>query len=62
MKHEAGFSPPKPRQPTLEDFTRAKAEYASGYGVDHIVVSQWLRTWGRPGQVKFAEWLASQDG
>ncbi|MEH3159474.1 MAG: hypothetical protein PGN08_11470 [Sphingomonas taxi] len=62
MKHEAGISSRAIPTPTADDFARAKAGYESGIGVDHIVVRQWLRTWGEPGHVPFAEWLAAQDG
>lgn len=62
MKHEAGFSTPTIPLPTPEDFMRAKEEYEAGRGVDHIVVRQWLRTWGEPGRVPFEEWLAAQNG
>ncbi|MGP7795329.1 hypothetical protein [Sphingomonas sp. CLY1604] len=62
MKHEAGLSSPKIPLPTAEDFARAREGYASGRGVDHIVVRQWLRTWGEPGQVPFEDWLAAQNG
>ena len=62
MTPEAQIPPRNARRPTRDDFVRAKAGYASGYGVDHVVVGEWLRTWGEPGQVPFAEWLAKQDG
>ena len=62
MKHEAGLSPRAPRLPDAADFARAKASYAAGEGVDHIVVGQWLLTWGRPGRKKFEDWLNDQDG
>ena len=62
MKHEAGFLSQSLPLPTVEDFARAKAGYGSGDGVDHIVVRQWLQTWGEPGHVPFAEWLSAQDG
>ncbi|KIU28049.1 hypothetical protein SR41_09545 [Sphingomonas melonis] len=62
MKHEAGFSTPTIPLPTAADFARAKQGYQAGDGVDHIVVRQWLRTWGEPGHVPFEEWLAAQNG
>jgi hypothetical protein len=62
MTPDAEIRSSEPRRPTRDDFAEAKAGYASGYGVDHIVVSEWLRTWGHPGQIPFAEWLAQQDG
>lgn len=62
MKHEAVIPPQGRRLPIAEDFTRAKAMYAAGEGVEHIVVGQWLLTWGKPGRKDFDEWLKDQDG
>ena len=62
MKHEPDIAARPSRAPTLEDFTRATAMYAVGEGVDHVVVSQWPRTWGRPGQKQAAAWLREQHG
>ena len=62
MKHESGLSPRARRLPDKADFARAKAGYAAGIGVEHSVVSQWLLTWGLPGQKDFPDWLAEQDG
>jgi hypothetical protein len=62
MKHEPGISPRPRRAPELGDFTRAKASYAAGDGVAHIVVGQWLLTWGKPDQKPFADWLNEQNG
>jgi len=62
MKHEPDIAARRSRAPTLEDFTRAKAMYAGGEGVDHVVVSPWLRTGGTPGQKQFAAWLREQHG
>ena len=50
------------RLPEAEDFARAKAAYAAGDGVEHVVVGQWLLTWGKPGRKPFADWLHDQDG
>jgi hypothetical protein len=61
MRSEAHILPRRPRLPTREDFAEAKAGYASGYGVDHVVVGRWLLTWGTPGFKDFPEWLAEQD-
>lgn len=41
---------------------RAREDYAADRGVDHEVVKHWLLTWGKPGRVKFAEWLYGEDG
>ena len=62
MKHEAGLSRREGRKPDAADFARARTSYASGAGVDHIVVGQWLLTWGQPGRKDFADWLKEQDG
>jgi predicted transcriptional regulator len=70
MKHEprireqaeSGTAAPTLRLPTADDFARAKASYAAGEGVDHIVVGQWLLTWGSPDRRSFAGWLKDQDG
>ena len=62
MKHEANLSPRGHREPDASDFARAKASYRAGGGVDHVVVGQWLLTWGHPERKKFADWLADQDG
>ena len=62
MKHEPAIAAKGRRLPTPEDFARAKAMYAAGEGVEHIVVGQWLLTWGKPGRRDFADWLAEQDG
>jgi hypothetical protein len=62
MRSEAHILPRRPRHPTCEDFAEAKAGYASGHGVGHIVVGRWLLTWGTPGFKDFPEWLAEQDG
>ena len=62
MKHEPDIAARRSRAPTLEDFTRAKAMYAVGENVDHVVVGQWLRTWGKPSQKQFAAWLREQHG
>jgi hypothetical protein len=50
------------RAPTLEDSNRAKAMYAAGEGVDHVVASKWLLIWGKPDQKQFAAWLREQHG
>jgi len=62
MKHEADISTRSARPPAADDFARAKAMYAAGEGVDHIVVGQWLRTWGSSGFKDFPNWLADQPG
>ncbi|WP_375395677.1 hypothetical protein [uncultured Sphingomonas sp.] len=62
MKHEAGLSQRGEREPTAADFARAKASVVAGRGVDHVVVGQWLLTWGQPGRKKFKDWLADQNG
>lgn len=62
MKHEADIARRASRLPNVEDFTRAKAMYAAGEGVEHVVMGQWLLTWGRPGRKDFEGWLNDQDG
>jgi hypothetical protein len=62
MKHESGMAKRPRRLPEAEDFARAKAAYAAGDGVEHVVVGQWLLTWGKPGRKPFADWLHDQDG
>lgn len=62
MRHEPDLSRATRRMPTAADFQRAKASYAAGDGVEHIVVGEWLLTWGKPGRKPFADWLNEQDG
>lgn len=62
MKHEADIAPRARRLPDAEDFARARTMYAAGEGVEHLVVGQWLLTWGKPGRKPFEEWLADQNG
>ena len=62
MKHEGDLSAGVRRQPDIADLARAKASYAAGGDVDHVVVGAWLLTWGKPGRKDFADWLADQDG
>ncbi len=62
MKHEADIAPRARRLPDASDFARAKSMYAAGKGVEHLVVGQWLLTWGEPGFRDFPDWLAAQDG
>ena len=62
MEHEPDTAARPSRAPTLEDFTRATAMYAVGENVDRVVVSPWLRTWGKPDQKQFAAWLREQHG
>jgi hypothetical protein len=50
------------RLPDAHDIARAKASYARGGRVEHLVVGQWLLTWGKPGRKPFGEWLQDQDG
>ena len=62
MKHEANLSASTRRLPDVADFARAKAAQAAGGDIEHVVVGQWLLTWGKPGRKSFAEWLHEQDG
>ena len=62
MKHQADISSRPRAQPEASDFARAKASYAAGGGVEHIVVGAWLLTWGKPGRKDFGDWLNDQDG
>ncbi|WP_293872978.1 MULTISPECIES: hypothetical protein [unclassified Sphingomonas] len=62
MKHEADIAPRTRRLPDAEDFARAKAMYAAEEGVEHVVVGQWLLTWGTPEFKDFPDWLAEQYG
>ena len=57
----ASLSGPRPRA-TRADVIRAKASYARGTGVEHVVMAEWLMTWGRRGRKDFGDWLADQDG
>ncbi|EZP52540.1 hypothetical protein [Sphingomonas sp. CV7422] len=61
MTPDAQIPPRYPRPATRDDVARAKAGYESGYGVDHVIVSEWLRTWGQPGFKDFPLWLAEQN-
>ncbi len=67
MKHEAietlpSELPPSKRPVTREMIERARAGLRSGAGVEHTVVSAWLRTWGTPGRRPFKDWLADWNG
>ncbi|MCP3734903.1 hypothetical protein M9979_08470 [Sphingomonas sp. RP10(2022)] len=62
MKHEADIASRTRRLPDAKDFARAKAMHAAGEGVEHIVVGQWLLTWGKPGRKDFEDWLQDQNG
>ena len=67
MKHEAIESParelpPSKRPVTPEMIERARAGLASNAGVEHTVVSAWLRTWGTPDRRPFKDWLADWHG
>jgi hypothetical protein len=62
MKHEPRFASQRRRLPESADFARAKASYAAAEDVEHLVVGEWLLTWGAPGRKDFADWLAEQDG
>ena len=46
MKHDVIEVPPSQQVVDAAMIAEARAGYASGYGVDHAVVSAWLRTWG----------------
>ena len=67
MKHEAidspaGELPPSKRSVTPEMIDRARAGLNSGAGVEHTVVSAWLRTWGTANRRPFRDWLADWNG
>ena len=62
MKHEPSITPHDRRVPQAADFARAKAMFAAGQGVEHLVVGEWLLTWGDPDYKDFPEWLLSQNG
>jgi predicted transcriptional regulator len=62
MKHEAHFPLDAERDLAVDAVTAAKAGYASGYGVDHEVIGQWLLTWGTPAFKDFPDWLDEQNG
>ena len=54
--------PPLSGAELREALERARASYAAGGGVEHDVVSLWLRTWGQPNRRPFRDWLAAPDG
>ena len=62
MNQHVDIARPARRLPAKDDFTRAKADWAAGEDIDHVVMAQWLLTWGKPGRKDFAEWLHDQDG
>jgi hypothetical protein len=62
MKHEPDIAPRARRLPDANDFARAKSMYAAGKGIEHIVVGQWLLTWGKPSFKDFPHWLDEQNG
>lgn len=45
-----------------EDDARAMADFRAGRFYDHATVGRWLLTVGKPGFVRFEDWLAKQDG
>ena len=62
IDRSTGELPPSERPVAREMIERAKEGFSSGVGVDHSVVSAWLRTWGQVGRRPFKEWLAAWDG
>ena len=62
MKHDVDLHAPRDGEPLEAAFARARASYAAGTGVEHRVVSLWLKTWGDPDYRPFKEWLAAWDG
>lgn len=58
MKHEPGPFKQDEEPPLAELIEQARTDYAADLGVDHAVVSIWLRTWGSPDCRPFEEWLA----
>ncbi len=62
VKHEVDLRPSQEEEPLEKAVARARESYAAGTGVEHRVVSMWLRTWGKPGRKPFGEWLAAWNG
>lgn len=62
MKHEPINPDPDGRQVDAAMIEQARAELAAGTGVEHAVVGEWLKTWGKPGRKPFREWLAAWNG
>lgn len=62
MKHDVDLHAPRDEEPFEQAFARARASYAAGTGVEHRVVSLWLKTWGEADYRPFQEWLAAWDG
>ena len=62
MKHQAIPVGSQELRPFAEQIAQARAGYESGHGVDHAVVSVWLRTWGDTDYKPFAEWLYDWNG
>ena len=62
MKHETITVPPSERKVDVATIERAREMLAAGIGVEHTVVSAWLRTWGTADRRSFHEWLADWNG
>ncbi len=62
MKHEAISVEHRDREPLATLVAKARVDYAADLGVDHAVVSEWLKTWGQADCRPFEDWLAAWDG
>ncbi len=62
MKHDIDLHAADDEEPLEEAFTRTRISFAARTGVEHRIVSIWLRTWGKPDFRPFREWLAAPNG
>ena len=60
MKHDPAISASVEQQSDAE--ARALADYRAGRYWDHAIVSEWLKTWGKPDRRSFQDWLTERDG
>jgi hypothetical protein len=62
MKHEPNIADRRDPMPFAEEIAKARLDYSTGRGVDHVVVREWLMTWGEPNYKPFDVWLSEWDG
>lgn len=61
VKHEPGVFDYRDVDAEELAVARARADAAAGRVYDHVVVREWLKTWGTPDRKPFREWLAQRD-
>lgn len=62
MKHEPGIIDRRDQTPLAKAIAQVRLEYPAGRGVEHFVVSEWLKTWSQPDYKPFETWLFAWNG